>query len=297
MTWFSIHGGHSGQFCRHAKGTLEDVVKSAIKRGFTHYGLAEHCPRYRKEDLFPDESDLGTSDLEDLFTAYFVEARKLQEKYSDRINLLVGFESERLPPTSWLETMEKLRNDYQPDFIVGSVHDVRGICIDYNPEFTAKATSACGGPANLHREYFLAVKDMALNLKPDIVGHFDLVRKFCGETANFSENIFSLIEECLEAVKSVDAVLDVNPGAFRRGYSAIYPLPKILQIAKRMNIGVTLGDDSHGSHDVGIGLEECIRVISTAGYEKVHYFELEKKGKNVLRKTVDLRDLKPTLLK
>lgn len=49
------HHSHSGQFCRHASGTLEEVVLEAIKQGFEVYGLTEHVPRYRLDDLYPEE--------------------------------------------------------------------------------------------------------------------------------------------------------------------------------------------------------------------------------------------------
>ncbi|KAI9069175.1 hypothetical protein FKP32DRAFT_1600067 [Trametes sanguinea] len=49
------HHSHSGQFCRHAAGTLEDVVRAAIRRGFETYALTEHVPRSRVEDLYPEE--------------------------------------------------------------------------------------------------------------------------------------------------------------------------------------------------------------------------------------------------
>lgn len=49
------HHSHSGQFCKHASGTLEEVVIEAIRKGFNVYGLTEHVPRYRKEDLYPEE--------------------------------------------------------------------------------------------------------------------------------------------------------------------------------------------------------------------------------------------------
>ena len=49
------HHSHSGQFCRHATGTLEDVVLEAIQQGFEIYGLSEHVPRYRTGDLYPEE--------------------------------------------------------------------------------------------------------------------------------------------------------------------------------------------------------------------------------------------------
>ena len=44
----SFHS-HSGQYCMHAKGNLEDIVLSAIAKGFTHYGLSEHMPRSREQ--------------------------------------------------------------------------------------------------------------------------------------------------------------------------------------------------------------------------------------------------------
>jgi histidinol-phosphatase (PHP family) len=49
------HHSHSGQFCKHAVGTLEDVVKEALHQGFEIYGLTEHVPRYRTKDLYPEE--------------------------------------------------------------------------------------------------------------------------------------------------------------------------------------------------------------------------------------------------
>ena len=49
------HHSHSGQFCKHASGTLEEVVKEAISQGFKVYGLTEHVPRYRLQDRYPEE--------------------------------------------------------------------------------------------------------------------------------------------------------------------------------------------------------------------------------------------------
>ena len=51
---FSLHS-HSGQFCQHATGMLEEIVLEAIKKKFLVYGLSEHCPRYRIQDLYPEE--------------------------------------------------------------------------------------------------------------------------------------------------------------------------------------------------------------------------------------------------
>lgn len=48
------HHSHSGQFCAHAKNTLEEMVQRAIARGMKVYSLTEHMPR-DVEDFYPEE--------------------------------------------------------------------------------------------------------------------------------------------------------------------------------------------------------------------------------------------------
>jgi histidinol-phosphatase (PHP family) len=283
MPWFSYHGGHSGQFCGHAKGDLESVVQRAIEAGFTHYGLSEHVARYRKEDLFPEEQHLTPSDLIKTFEAYFTHARELQARYADRIELLVGFETERLPPADWAERMHVLRERLQADYIVGSVHDVDGRVIDYKPEHTRAIAEDVGGVEALQVRYFDALTELVRTLRPEVVGHIDLVRKFDGYDVTFSARVWRHIERTLQATLDAGSVLDVNCGTQRRGMGPVYPLPAILERAREMGIGVTLGDDGHGAHDVGVGLDASMAAIAAAGYTEVCYFAREG-GKTQLRK-------------
>ena len=48
------HHSHSGQFCSHAKNTLEEMVLTAIEKKFTVLALTEHMPR-EEADLYPEE--------------------------------------------------------------------------------------------------------------------------------------------------------------------------------------------------------------------------------------------------
>ena len=48
------HHSHSGQFCAHAKDTLEDVVKAALAKKMRLLALTEHMPR-EQQDLYPEE--------------------------------------------------------------------------------------------------------------------------------------------------------------------------------------------------------------------------------------------------
>jgi histidinol-phosphatase (PHP family) len=271
MVWFSYHGGHSGEFCAHAKSTLEEVVDTAIARGFTHYGLSEHCPRYRTEDLYPGEEDLGLAGLATAFDAYVKRAFALRDARAGEIELLIGFETETLPPEGWLEAMTALRQAHPFDYIVGSVHDICGRWVDFSLADTAALADDLGGPEALQIAYFEAVTTMVEKLRPDIVAHLDLVRKFEPPRFGFSPQVLSVVEKTLEAIRESGGILDVNCAAFRNGYGPVYPLPQILERAQTMGIRVTLGDDSHGVETVGVGLDQSLAAIAAAGYDRVAY--------------------------
>ncbi|CAB4423239.1 unnamed protein product [Rhizophagus irregularis] len=106
------HHSHSGQFCQHATGMLEEIIQEAIKKKFIVYGLSEHCPRYRIEDLYPEESHLQPLDLSKTFEEFF-------------------FNSEVL------DLIEK----YSLDYVVGSVHHVYETPIDFDLEMFEIALS------------------------------------------------------------------------------------------------------------------------------------------------------------
>ena len=45
---------HSGQFCAHAKNSLEEMVQRAIALQMETFAMTEHMPR-DEEDLYPEE--------------------------------------------------------------------------------------------------------------------------------------------------------------------------------------------------------------------------------------------------
>jgi histidinol-phosphatase (PHP family) len=290
MSWFSFHGGHSGSFCRYAKDDLVDVVERAIALGFTHYGLSEHAPRFRTEDLLSDELDLTPADLQSVFNDYRLTAQALRDDCANRLAIFVGFETERLPPGDLRTRMAELRRSGF-DYVVGSVHDMDGRWLDVSPEQTSHAAEAAGGFEQLHLAYFDAVADLVAALKPEVVGHIDLVRKFEPAGFTFSKRVMTRVEQALQVVRDTGAVLDVNCGAWRRGYGPVYPLPEILRLAHRMGIGVTLGDDSHGVASVGVGLEASVAAIREAGYHEVQ--RLERYVDGVYWAPVSIAELRP----
>ena len=292
MAWFSYHGGHSGQFCRHAEGRLEDVVRAALGRGFTTYGLSEHGPRDRPEDLMPIEADLTPADLHRTFAAYAEEALRLREAYADRLEILVGFETEALPPDTWPVRMREIRADLPAcDYVIGSVHHVDGTCIDESPGLTARAAEEQGGREALEVAYFELVARVASELRPEVLGHLDLIRKFDGPAPRLTARAWPAVDGALEAARAAGSLLDVNAAPARRGLGPVYPLPEILDRARSIGVGVTLGDDSHGPDTVGVGLDACLEAIAAAGYREVH--QLVRRDGGLRSEPVPIDEVRP----
>ncbi len=265
--WFSFHGGHSGQFCRHARGRLEEVVLAAIDRGFSVLGLTEHCPRVRDRDLFPNELARGVAGLEEDFSAYLQEAQRLQAAFSERLEILVGFETEAVPADHAARTTALRARGFE--YLVGSVHHVRDVCIDGDPAWN-EPLYAEHGKARIQSEYFLAVAELVQAVRPEVVGHLDLIRKFEPPGYAFPPEVQPAIATALDAVADCGGLLEVNAAAWRRYDCPPYPDGPLLEAARARGIPVTLGDDSHGPHDVGVGLDACVRAIASAGYDTVH---------------------------
>lgn len=301
MVWFSHHGGHSGEFCQHAKDTLREVVERAVALGFTTFGLSEHCPRFRQRDLYQEELPLTPSDLQAHFARYIAEARKLQAEFADRIELLVGFETEALPEDNWREAMASISAQHPFDFIVGSVHSVQGTYVDYKPEITRALQQQLGGWDELCIAYFEEVAQLVETLRPPVVGHLDLVRRFEGHDFTFGPKVWPAIERALDVTRQAGALLELNAAPVRKGFGPVYPAADILSLAHRMGIAITLSDDSHGVSTVGGGLDVCLREAARVGYRELYYLTRYPTGvespsfynPSVHRCRVDIHDVRP----
>ncbi|KAF9967556.1 histidinolphosphatase [Mortierella alpina] len=309
---FSFHS-HSGQFCMHATGTLEQVVQSAIQRHFTTYGLSEHMPRYKPEQLYPEEAHLTVADLEKMYDDFLQEAHRLQRQYASQICLLIGLETEYFDAQS-IPLVQRLRqtrrvpaaavaitttttttissgkegsnnNSFdvvplpQVQYIVGSLHHVHNIPLDFSQELYLKALDVVGQGSweTLFREYFNTQFEMLQGLEPEVVGHLDLVRIFFGaikghqhghghahvheqeqEHGNeiignrLTEELWTLVKRNVDFVIAYGGLFELNSRAWKKGLADAYPQRDILEYILSRNGRITLSDDSHGPNDVGM---------------------------------------------
>lgn len=232
MPW--SHHSHSGQFCAHASSTLEEVIQTAISKKITTFCLTEHIPR-RKIDFYPEEEKDHTEEsLIQLYDAFYHEARRLQAKYQDQIQILIGFEGEWIREYS-LDVIKGLQDKYEVDLFVGSVHHVHTIPIDYDTEMYHQARDAAGSTdEKIFADYFDSQYEMLKALKPPLVGHFDLIRlKSDGPDRSFRiwPAVWEKIERNLKFVAEYGGVLELNSSSLRKGLAEAYPQSEICKVS------------------------------------------------------------------
>jgi histidinol-phosphatase (PHP family) len=267
MPKISCHGGHSGEFCLHARDTLAEIVAEYHAQGFTCVCLTEHMPPETDAWLYPDERATGMSaaDLRRRFEHYIQTARRLAEEYAGRMTVLVGMETEWYPGAD----LAVARWRDRLDMVVGSVHHVWGIGFDYSAEYYAEAMRVAGGLIAAYEAYFDAQHEMLRTVRPEVVGHFDLIRLHDPDYTQTMSNpsVWARIVRNLEWVRENGAILDVNARALLKIQHEPYVCLPILSKAASMGIVAAPGDDAHGVGDVGKGMDRVGEILVRLGLD------------------------------
>jgi histidinol-phosphatase (PHP family) len=303
----SLHGGHSGEYCDHAEGTLRELLDAAVAFGYHTFGVSEHVPRFGEAYLYDKEKELGwtVEKIAEDFARYTRDLQPLVDEYADRLVVLRGFEAEVVPSDTYADIMRGFRDQKLAgglpafDYFVGSVHFINGHSIDSPHEEFEKAIASCGGMAELMAEYYRQVAVMVETLRPDVVAHFDLIKlnvlRHAGQPGYDAEMleapaIKNLAREALEAVRDCDAILDLNTAGWRKGLGEPYPAPLWVKMAHEMGIPFCFGDDSHRVAQIGAGIADARQYLRGLGIHTITVLTRDGEAGNgpVVRRVVSL---------
>jgi len=202
--------------CGHARGSVEEMVQAAARKGMQQVGIADHAPM-----LYADIPMLAMSP--DELPGYVDEVLKAREKYRDLIEVRLGIEADYHAPTQ--AERQAMLEGYPFDYIIGSVH-VLGDWIFDNPADVGRYDEI--DLDEFYLEYIHTVRDMAESGFYNIVGHPDLVKKF---DKRASIDLIPRYRELLEAVVRAGMCYEVNTAGFNvyRAPSEDGPWEKINQ--------------------------------------------------------------------
>lgn len=148
------------------------------------------------------------SELCCIFEDFVKEARRLQDKYKDKISLIVGFETDVIRKDCF-ERIKTLKKDLELDYIVGSIHHVDGIPTDISLELYEKAEKLAGGTELLMCRYYDQQYQLLQEVKPEVIGHFDLIRLYRPDF-EFTDIIWRKIVRNVDFGISYGALFEIN---------------------------------------------------------------------------------------
>lgn len=175
------------------------------------------------------------------------EAHRLKTKYASQISLLVGVETEHIHDSDLSYLSRLLLGDQKTkiDMVVGSIHHVNQIPIDFDKPSFERALRSCVSPAleTYLISYLDAQNEMIMHVQPEVIGHFDLFRLYTPELELSKEEhpkVWERIERNIQLGISYGALFEVNAAAFRKGWSTAYPGRDILKVSRHFH---ALGSD------------------------------------------------------
>jgi len=249
-------------FCNHANGTMKQYVTRAISMGLVEMGFSDHNPlparfnnHYR---MLVEDMPLYLNIIEDL------------RKQFPEIRIKVGVEMDYID--SAVDFLRQFIENNHFDYIIGSVHYLNGQAKDHLLYFSDFNLTK---KRDLFFRYFQNMKKAVQSGLFDIIGHFDIPRRFWGDLDDIT---MAYAEEALQLVKQNDLCLEINTSGFRTE-NVMEPFPgrKLLSLAQELQIPIIIGSDSHTPSHVGSYFRETVQLLKNIGFTETNFFSDRKR--------------------
>lgn len=315
------HHSHSGAFCSHAcqDTTPSSMLHKAYSLGFKSYCLSEHIPRSKKSQLYPEEveDDVTPKLLEARFEEYLEEAQRSCQIWrvgeGKDMQVLIGAELENVDENC-IDYIEKVFNGRTAssselrgnkaglgriDYLIGSVHHVNSIPIDFDKvtfeqaldsfrQKDDKEVDAEIQQRRAHLRLIIRYLDLQMELlnhfQPEIIGHFDLCRLYEPDMPmTVSDSSTEADAVCLSLLQSVDdrvqrnikyicsygGLIEINSASTRKGWKTPYPGQDILDVIISLGGKLCLSDDAHSHEQVGLNYHKAKEYLERNGVKSI----------------------------
>jgi len=231
--------------------TAENIrlfLDQARKMGLKQIGFADHDYYFQNIDL------------------YLI--RRVAEEYPE-LKVSIGIEVDYRPEDEG--KIKELLDQFPFDFVIGSVHDIKGWIFDIPEE---KENYHRQDPDKMYQEYFAVVELAAASGLFTTIGHFDLIKLF---GARPRQDILVLAEKALDSIQKNGLVMELNTAGRYKPVEEFYPENKIIQEIGRRGIPMTLGSDAHAVEHVGRDISEALQLVKDFGVKELVGFKQRQK--------------------
>ncbi|HAN21319.1 MAG: hypothetical protein A2Y15_07245 [Clostridiales bacterium GWF2_36_10] len=265
---YHMHSLYSGDIPKGKGNSVDELCETAIARGFTEIAITDHC------DI--DGIYYGAFPKLDINGVYR-DILRVREKYFDKLSLLFGIEigqASHMP----LET-NLLLERYPFDYVIGSVHSVRGI-IDFAELKINEVTDA--ELLLLWDKYILEMKELIHWGNFCTLAHITYpfrYLKFAGreKLLDLENKGRELFEEILKAIIQKGISLEVNTSGIRQGLGQTMPNDDLIRFYKELGGEmITIGSDAHYARDLGVDIKETREKLKAFGFKYITRYKNRK---------------------
>lgn len=248
----------------------KEQIEAAIRCGMKQLCITEHQD-YDSPVFPPDYFNFLIADKgdDDSIKAYIENMTALKEEYADRIELLIGIELGLQPHLG--ERLQKIRDDYAFDFIIGSTHAFGGMDAEDKRHYENIDIETAV------RRYF---EEELVNIRAfrgfDVAGHMDFVLRYGpGAAETFSyEKYGDVLDAILLELIHTGRGIECNTSKYKLKNMTNPHMSIIKRYAELGGTILTFGSDSHVSSRIGEGFREVSKMVEACG---IRYYTVFRK--------------------
>lgn len=247
--------------CGHATGSPDDYIRRAEELKLQEIGFSDHAP-------LPEELREGITMAPGQVEEYIGLIGDMKHAWAGRIAVRLGFEID-YPFHDSFDV--KYLADARLDYFIGSCHFLNGWAFDhpaYIEEFGRRDIN------EVYAAYYSLLEGLVLSGAFQILGHFDLVKKF-GHRA--VRDFRGIVARLARIIARRDMAVEINTAGFRKPVGEAYPADDIIAVLFDNNVPLVLGSDSHEPGEVGHRFPEVVETIKRIGYRKLSGFSAKKR--------------------
>jgi len=251
------------------EATVAEMIEAARSAGIEELGISDHYV------LDPGNRRFQWAISPESLDAYVEEVQKAAAATKDLI-IRLGLEVDYIPETE--EQVKKQLDPYPFDYLITSVHFVNDFPIDL--ELKSWEELSQDSRNDIWRRYWRILRAAAESGYFDIIGHFDLPKKYgYYPSVDLTDEALAV----LDAMAAADMAVEINCSGWDKPVKEAYPSLFYLQEANRRNIPLVINSDAHTSKNVAYNFEHGRRLALEAGYTELARFEKRTRSSYLIR--------------
>ena len=252
--------------CGHAVGTLEEYIRRGIELGLGQLGLSDHMPLLHVDPAtYYPEMAMPMDEL----PRYVEEVLMLKEKYRGEIDIKLGLEGDYIE--GYEAEIRQIVERYPWDYVIGSVHFLGEWDVT---DFRQTSGWEGRNPLRVYETYYDAIGKAAATGFYDIVGHFDVIKRFgYAPTAEQAAEKESFENQALSKIAESGMAMELNASGLTKPCAEMFPAEDILRRAIALGIPLTLGSDSHDPKKLSENLDQARKQLKQLSVKEVATFD------------------------